>query len=531
MSYVALYRKWRPVSFDEVKGQDAVVTSLKNQIISGRIGHAYLFCGSRGTGKTSVAKIFARAVNCENPRDGSPCGQCASCRAIEEGSSTNVIEIDAASNNGVDNIREIRDEVGYRPAEGRYRVYIVDEVHNLSGNAFNALLKTLEEPPEYVIFILATTEPHAILPTVVSRCQRFDFHRIGAEDIVRRLHELMEGEKVQADERALRYIARKADGALRDAISLFDQCVSSLSGERNLSYEAALKALGTVDNDILSRYLRALLLDDTDGALAVIEEVRSAGRELGQFVQDFIWYMRNLLLLMSADLPAELLEMSEEDWARLAEEGRMTDQDSLMRLIRLFSSLYNDLRGASDKRVLIEVATIKATRPAVGEEREALMSRLSRLERQVEQLKKTGIRIEAPAEKAETNEPLQAAAPAQKEAEVRIDKAKWDDLQLIKSHWNELLAEIDYQSAQLLKNVWLEPRDGGIMGLVFPDKFTANVAKGFGALDQLKTIVVRKLQKELKFDSRVAGLKEKAPVYISDEELAAIHMKIETEED
>ena len=219
MSYTALYRKFRPQEFEEVRGQEHIVTTLKNQIKAGRIGHAYLFCGTRGTGKTSIAKIFAKAVNCEHPVEGSPCGQCRSCRNIAAGSSLNVIEIDAASNNGVDNIREIREEVAYSPAEGRYKVYIIDEVHMLSIGAFNALLKTLEEPPSYVIFILATTEAHKIPITILSRCQRYDFRRITIDTIAGRLEELMEKEQVETEPKALRYIAKAADGPMRDALS------------------------------------------------------------------------------------------------------------------------------------------------------------------------------------------------------------------------------------------------------------------------------------------------------------------------
>ena len=226
MSYTALYRKWRPVSFEDVKGQDAIVQTLKNQIISGRAGHAYLFCGTRGTGKTSIAKIFARAVNCEHPLNGSPCNECPSCRAILSGSSMNVVEIDAASNNGVENIRDIREQVQYPPTEGRYRVYIIDEVHMLSIGAFNALLKTLEEPPSYVIFILATTEVHKIPITILSRCQRYDFKRISLETIADRLRELTQAEQIQVEDKALLYVAKAADGSLRDALSLLDQCVA-----------------------------------------------------------------------------------------------------------------------------------------------------------------------------------------------------------------------------------------------------------------------------------------------------------------
>ena len=530
MAYLALYRKWRPSSFDEVKGQDAIVTTLKNQVRSGRIGHAYLFCGSRGTGKTSVAKIFARTVNCEAPKDGCACGVCDSCRSIEEGSSTNVIEIDAASNNGVDNVREIRDEVAYRPAEGKFRVYIIDEVHMLSAGAFNALLKTLEEPPEYVIFILATTEPHKIPATILSRCQRYDFHRITPADIVERLKELMAGEGIRAEEKALKYLARKADGAMRDAISLFDQCVSALNGQ-TLSYEAALKALGTVDSETVSRYLQAILLDDTTEALSVIEQVRTEGRELGQFVQDFIWYLRNLLLLMTADAPADLLEMSEEDWLRLSSEAQMTAPEELMRFIRLYSALYNEMRGAVDKRVLLEVATIRAARPDTEKTEEALAARLVRLERKLEKLEKEG-----PPRAAQTPAgaafPEPAAASKSGAAPVKLQPAQWEDLKLIRDNWEGLLGELDHQAAQLLRHTWLEPKDGGVMGVVFPDNFTANMVKRFGVTAQLSGLIQKKYKKTIRFDLRTKGLKETEPVYvISDEDLKQFPMKIETEDE
>ena len=239
MGYMALYRKWRPSDFDEVKGQDAIVQTLRNQIIYNRIGHAYLFCGTRGTGKTSIAKLFAKAVNCEHPVNGNPCNACPSCQAINNQSSLDVLEIDAASNNGVENIRDIREQVQYSPVEGRYKVYIIDEVHMLSSGAFNALLKTLEEPPSYVIFILATTEKHKIPVTILSRCQKYDFKRISVDTITNHLVSLMEKEKVDADEKALRYIARAADGSMRDALSLLDQCIAFYLGQ-TLTYDNVL---------------------------------------------------------------------------------------------------------------------------------------------------------------------------------------------------------------------------------------------------------------------------------------------------
>ena len=302
MSYTALYRKFRPDNFSDVKGQDHIVTTLTNQIKHNRIGHAYLFCGTRGTGKTTVAKILAKAVNCEHPVDGSPCNQCAMCKAIQAGTAMNVIEIDAASNNGVDNIREIREEVSYRPTEGKYKVYIIDEVHMLSTGAFNALLKTLEEPPSYVIFILATTEAHKIPITILSRCQRYDFHRITIDTIASRLEELLNIEGVEAEEKAVRYVAKAGDGSMRDALSLLDQCIAFYLGQ-TLTYDKVLEVLGAVDTEVFSKLLRRVIQGDVTGSIHILEELIVGGRELGQFVGDFTWYMRNLLLVKTSEEP------------------------------------------------------------------------------------------------------------------------------------------------------------------------------------------------------------------------------------
>ena len=315
MSYTALYRKFRPSTFDQVKGQDHIVQTLKNQINANRIGHAYLFCGTRGTGKTSVAKIFAKAVNCEHPVDGSPCNECETCRGITNGSAMNVIEIDAASNNGVDNIRQIRDEIQYSPSSGKYTVYIIDEVHMLSIGAFNALLKTLEEPPAYVIFILATTEPHKIPITILSRCQRYDFKRISIDTIAARLSELMEKESIEVEDKAIRYVAKAADGSMRDALSLLDQCIAFYLGQK-LTYDNVLDVLGAVDNEIFSRLTRSVIDSDVTTSLNILDEIIMQGREPGQFVNDFIWYLRNLMLIKTSD-DDEIMEVIDASAERI----------------------------------------------------------------------------------------------------------------------------------------------------------------------------------------------------------------------
>lgn len=377
MAYQALYRKWRPKTFDDVKGQEAIVRTLKNQIKTGRIGHAYLFCGTRGTGKTSVAKIFARAVNCEDPQDGSPCGKCDSCKAIASGSSLNVVEIDAASNNGVDNIREIREQVQYQPPQGRYRVYIIDEVHMLSSAAFNALLKTLEEPPSYVIFILATTEIQKIPLTILSRCQRYDFHRIPTDTIFEQLKDLVQKEGLAASDQALRYVARQGDGSMRDALSLLDECLSFYIG-KDLEYEDVLKVLGAADTQVYSGMLQDLLKLETDAALGRLNDILLSGQELPQFVSGFIWYLRNVLLVLtSADMTitADLVDMNEDNFAQLKADAKLCltqaggkkplALNTLIRFIELFSDLSGRFSSTSQKRILTEVAIIQCTRPSM----------------------------------------------------------------------------------------------------------------------------------------------------------------------
>lgn len=384
MSYMALYRKFRPQDFEDVKGQDHIVTALKNQVKANRLGHAYLFTGTRGTGKTTVAKILAKAVNCEHPVDGSPCNECETCKRIAEGSSMNVFEIDAASNNSVSNIRDIVEEVAYSPTEGKYKVYIIDEVHMLSASAFAALLKTLEEPPAYVIFILATTEVHMIPITILSRCQRYDFRRISIDTIAGRLQELMVKEEISVEEKALRYVAKAADGSMRDALSLLDQCIAFYLGE-NLTYDKVLQVLGAVDNEIFSHLLRAVIAHDVTEAIGVLEEMVIQGRDLNQFVIEFTWYMRNLMLVKSDTNMEDVLEVSSEHMALLKEEAAMVKDEVLMRYVRIFSELSNQIRQSSQKRVLIEIALIKLCRPQMEQDYEAIVDRLDVVEHKMEE--------------------------------------------------------------------------------------------------------------------------------------------------
>ncbi|MBQ7839804.1 MAG: DNA polymerase III subunit gamma/tau [Lachnospiraceae bacterium] len=430
MSYTAMYRRFRPTRFEEVKGQDAIVTTLKNQIKADRIGHAYLFCGTRGTGKTSIAKLFARSVNCEHPVDGSPCGECPACRAIASGSSMNVIEIDAASNNGVDNIREIVDEVSYSPAEGKFKVYIIDEVHMLSTGAFNALLKTLEEPPSYVIFILATTEVNKIPVTILSRCQRYDFKRLTVEQIEERMREALAeaGEDLQIEDKALRFIAKSADGAMRDAWSLLDQCLAFHFGQL-LTYDKVLDVLGAVDTAVYSTLLRCVLNRDVPGCIRLLEEIVLQGRDLGQFVSDFTWYLRNLLLVKtSGDDSEEVIDISSENLARLKEEAQMAQTDAIMRYIRNFSELSGRIRYAGQKRILIEMSLIRLCRPEMETKEDALLDRIRKLEQTIEKIESGAIAV--------ASVPPVAMTPEKK---AELPKAIPEDVTQIVSNWPRIV--------------------------------------------------------------------------------------------
>lgn len=464
MSYQALYRKWRPDNFEDVKGQGHIVTTLKNQINADRIGHAYLFCGTRGTGKTSVAKIFAKAVNCEHPVNGSPCGECPTCKAIAAGTSMNVIEIDAASNNGVDNIREIRDEVQYSPTEGKYKVYIIDEVHMLSTGAFNALLKTLEEPPSYVIFILATTEVAKIPVTIMSRCQRYDFHRISIETIADRLSELMKAENIVVEDKAIRYVAKAADGSMRDALSLLDQCIAFHLGEE-LKYDDVLDVLGAADIAIFSNMYKTIRENDVARCMNLMEDIIMQGRDLSQFVTDFIWYLRNLLLIKTTrdtDKIEDVIEVSKDNIADMMEDAKEADVDTLMRHIRVLSELSNDMKTSTQKRVKAEVTFIKLMRPSMEKPADMteLTGRINTLETQlgdamqvIEKLK-SGELIPAGMLNAMgqgTFAGANGAGMSGSEAETGDTKpvikrnydAVTDDIRQIASQWNNIISSID----------------------------------------------------------------------------------------
>lgn len=525
MSYTALYRKWRPDTFADVKGQDHIVTTLKNQISSDRIGHAYLFCGTRGTGKTTIAKILAKAVNCEHPVDGNPCGECAVCSAIARGASLNVVEIDAASNNGVDNIRQIRDEVQYRPTEGNYKVYIIDEVHMLSMGAFNALLKTLEEPPSYVIFILATTEAHKIPVTIMSRCQRYDFKRISVETISGRLRELVDREGANVEDKALNYIAKMADGAMRDALSLLDQCMSFYM-DRELRYEDVLEVLGAVDTEVFSELLRDVINEKITSIIRRLDEMILQGRDLTQFVLDFTWYLRNLLMLKSSEEAAAMMDMSAENLARLKEEVYMVSEEQIMRYIRILSELSASIKFSTQKRVLVEVALIKLTRPQMEADMGSITERLKRLEELVKEkedlIALTAIR---PANMPAVNYSVE---PEMKVVPKQTIKALPDDVRKVAENWRGIIGQAENMYGNYLKQLRITAEDDKLV-MVADNSYLYDFIVRENHMNYIKALIertigksisidVKKLEENTNFDEAFTDLEEYVKMGVSIED-------------
>lgn len=378
MAYTALYREWRPKTFEDVIGQEHITTTLKNQILNDRIAHAYLFCGTRGTGKTSTAKVFAKALNCLNLKDGEPCNECENCKRINEGLLMDVTELDAASNNGVDKIRDIIDDAKYPPQEARFKIYIMDEVHMLSTGAVNAFLKTLEEPPQNVIFILATTDPQKLPITILSRCQRFDFKRISNEEIVSRLRTIVEAKGVFAEDKSLQLISRVSDGAMRDSLSILDQAIAM--GDGNVDYGELVGMLGLVTNEYLFQIASACIEKDIEKSMQIIDKIIYAGKDVYLFIKDLISHYRNLLMVKVTNNPDEVLDMSLENIKLLKEQAERIRVEEIMRCIRIFQECEGDAKATKQARLYLELSVIKVCKIQYDTSNEVILARINKLE-------------------------------------------------------------------------------------------------------------------------------------------------------
>ena len=460
MAYQALYRVWRSQRFDDIVGQKAVTQTLKNAIVSHKTSHAYLFTGRRGTGKTSAAKIFAKAINCPNSKDGEPCNQCEMCQSITAGTQEDVIEIDAASNNGVEEIRFIRDRANYAPTKAAYKIYIIDEVHMLSTGAFNALLKTLEEPKENVIFILATTEPHKIPATIISRTQRFDFKRITAADIIEHLKFILDQSNIMYEEPALGVIARAAEGGMRDALSIMDQAISFSDG--TVTLDDAMQVTGSLTNEMMDEYLSACVNKDVPKALEALTNILAAGKESRRFLEDLLQYCRDLLMFQQApNLLAEQTTSIREPFVALSKE---VTADRLFQMIRILSDTQNEIRFTNSATIYLEVATVKlAQAPSNGTSQESgvddqlvkqLQKEISELKKEISAIKTNGGANQAPAK--QTHAPVQKKqastyrVPTERVYKV-LKEATRKHLNNVKEVWDDLLMSLSVTQRAMLK--------------------------------------------------------------------------------
>lgn len=439
----ALYRVYRPKNFDDIVGQEHIVRTLKNQIESKNIGHAYLFCGTRGTGKTSTAKIFSRAVNCTDLHNGEPCNACESCIDILEDKSMDVVEIDAASNNSVDDIRELRENVKYSPSKSKYKVYIIDEVHMLSQGAFNALLKTLEEPPSYVIFILATTEAHKIPATILSRCQRFDFKRVTVRDISLRMKYICEQEGVEAEDKALNLIARNSQGALRDALSILDQCIS-FEGN-NIKYNDVIDLLGSVNIEQLFELAESIIQENTRKSLQILNEFIIWGKDVRNLVNDLIDHFRNLMVCKISNDLEEIISLPQETIDLLKKQAETIDTNNLIRILNILSEAQDNMKTSSNPRVLIEVTMMKIAQPMFDESKESLIKRIENLEKKIESgdIKVNHILTGESVDNFNNNNQInENSTENQIEENIEYETLMNDDVKLMKDSWKKILAKM-----------------------------------------------------------------------------------------
>jgi DNA polymerase III subunit gamma/tau len=525
--YTALYREWRPKVFEDLIGQQYIVKILRNQIITGRIAHAYLFCGTRGTGKTSTAKILSRAVNCTSPNGGDPCGVCEICEEINAGKLIDIVEIDAASNNRVENIRDLIEDVKYPPHRARYKVYIIDEVHMLSISAFNALLKTLEEPPHHVIFILATTDPQKVPPTILSRCQRFDFRRIKSEDVFVRLRRIVDDNGVFVEDKTLKAISRLCDGAMRDALSVLDQCMSINNGK--IDYEDVVLMLGITSNEHILNLIDNMIEKDIEGAINEIEEVIYNGKDIIQFVKEIIKHFRNLLMIKISKKPQEIIDVSEETISSLREQAKKIRSEELMRGINIFVDAENDCKTISQPRIRLELAIIKFCRREYDTSSEMILSRISSLEERIKAGEFNLVNKEAKKILSPTADKVNLVSEEVKNDDiVRSETFFTPDIKYsvtmdeVKAVWQEVIDNLNANKNKVVSMLLSQGKIQKIEGHVITIEFNQSYSINKKILDQLE----KKKIAEESFD-KLLNKSIKLNFVLEHNEISAIDQSIE----
>lgn len=480
MGYTALYREWRPQNFYDIVGQEHITTTVKNQILNDRIAHAYLFCGTRGTGKTTTAKVFAKALNCLDLKDGEPCNECEMCRKINDGLAIDVTELDAASNNGVDKIRDIIDDVKYPPQEARFKVYIMDEVHMLSTGAVNAFLKTLEEPPNNVIFILATTDPQKLPITILSRCQRFDFKRINNNEITERLRKIVNEQNALADDKSLNLIARVSDGAMRDALSILDQAISMGNGA--VEYDVLINMLGLVTNDHLFNLTNSVIQRNVEKSIGIIDEVVYVGKDIYLFIKDLIAHYRNILMAKVTNNPEEVLDMSEENIALIKEQASKIRAEEVMRYIRILQETESNAKISKQARLYLELAVIKMCKIEYDTSNEVILTRINKLE---EGLKNGSLKVVSAAStnKGDSKKEVVTNKPSREQPKLRSNDIVANEnskvtLNDIQRSWKDILERFKARRAMIVYASMLTGKPveckNGVLTIEYEDQFKFN---------------------------------------------------------
>lgn len=488
---ITLYRKYRPIDFESVIGQETVVKTLKNQIASGNISHAYLFSGTRGTGKTTIAKIFARAINCPNEKNGNPCNECTTCRQALDNANLNIYEMDAASNNGVEGVRHIGELIAYPPINNeKYKVFIIDEAHALSSQATQAILKMLEEPPKYVVYILATTDPNKLPETILSRCQKYNFKRISIEDIVKYLKKICTEEKINITDEALTFIAEKSDGSMRESISKLDRC-RSYANDVKIEKKLVVDILGIVDDDDFSNLCIAVNEGNIEKAFIIVSESIEKGKDITLFANDFIWYLRNLLIVKDLKGPIEALSITKETFEKLKKNSENISKESLLYFIESLSIAAKNMKFDENRRVILETTLIRLATPKTSYLESAFVARLNSIEEKIG----TNSFVQVKSEENKT-EFKNETKKEEKISEIKLKPATFQEIKKVVENWKSIIAGLDRREKTVLGNAKPIPEnkeEPGFINVLITDSYMFNLIEDVKKTEENIRIATQKI--------------------------------------